>query len=322
MRKQIFSISIFVLIFILMVQAGTPLHSFADIHNTEPAAAHLSSPSASLYEKLEEASETYNEPPRDAVVDNVWKAIPGYNGKMVNVKESYEAMKGNDTFKQEDLVMDEIPPNIHLSDLPPSPIYKGNPAKPMVSFLINVSWGEDYIPSILKTLREENVKVTFFLEGKWVQKQPKLAKMIKEEGHEIGSHAYSHPNLAESSRAEIRQELQQTNETLEAVLSEEPSLLAPPSGSFNDDVVEIASDFNMYTILWTADTVDWKDPDPWEMAEKTASKVENGSMVLMHPTSSTARGLKEMIRLIKNKDLQLNTVTKLLDETRINQRQP
>ncbi|RSL32811.1 hypothetical protein D7Z54_13780 [Salibacterium salarium] len=320
MKRQILSISIFVLIFVLMVQAGTPLHFFSTIHKTEPAAAHLSSPSASLYEKLEEASDMYNEAPRDAVIDKVWKAIPGYNGKMVNVKESYEVMKESDTFKEEDLVMDEISPDIHLKDLPPSPIYKGNPAKPMVSFLINVSWGEEHIPSILKTLREENVKATFFLEGKWVQKQPKLAKMIKEEGHEIGSHAYSHLNLGESTRAKIRQELRQTNETLEAVLSEQPSLLAPPSGSFNDDVVQIASELDMYTILWTVDTIDWKNPNPMEMAEKTAAKVENGSMILMHPTAPTSQGLKKMIHLIKNKDLQLDTVTRLLDETRINQR--
>ncbi|WP_158737734.1 polysaccharide deacetylase family protein [Alteribacillus sp. YIM 98480] len=317
MKKQITALSIFILIILFFVQKEIPFESIPYIHDDKQVVTPVTSKPSSLFEQLEEAATTYNEPPVDAVVDKVWKAIPGYNGKMVDIKASYEEMKKEGSFDERKLVFEDIEPEVHLEDLPPAPIYKGNPQKPMAAFLINVSWGEEHLPSILKTLREEKVKATFFLEGRWVQKNPKLAKMIKEEGHEIGSHAYSHPDLNATPRAGIKEELQKTNEALEAVLSEKPTLFAPPSGSFNQDVVEIASDLNMYTILWTVDTIDWKKPDPIDMAEKTASKVENGSMILMHPTASTAGGLKVMIRNIKEKDIELDTVTNLFDETRI-----
>ncbi|MFB4162715.1 polysaccharide deacetylase family protein [Alteribacillus sp. JSM 102045] len=317
MKKQITAFSLFVLIILFFVQGEVPLEIIPYIHDDQQAVAPVSSETSSLYEQLEEAAKTYNEPPVDAVVDKVWKGIPGYNGRMIDIKASYEKMKKEGSYDERKLVFEDISPEVHLEDLPPTPIYRGNPQKPMAAFLINVSWGEEHIPAILKTLREEKVKATFFLEGKWVQKQPKLAKMIKEEGHEIGSHAYSHPDLNASSRADIKKELQQTNEALEAVLSVKPKLFAPPSGSFNQDVVDIAADMDMYTILWTVDTIDWKNPEPFDMAVKTASKVDNGSMILMHPTPSTAEGIKEMIRIIKEKNIELDTVSNLFDETRI-----
>ncbi|SDH93944.1 polysaccharide deacetylase family protein [Alteribacillus bidgolensis] len=317
MKKQITALSIFILIILFFVQKEISFESIPYIHDDKQVVTPVTSKPSSLFEQLEEAAATYNEPPVDAVVDKVWKAIPGYNGKMVDIKASYEKMKKEGSFDERKLVFEDIEPEVHLEDLPPAPIYKGNPQKPMAAFLINVSWGEEHLPSILKTLREEKVKATFFLEGRWVQKNPKLAKMIEEEGHEIGSHAYSHPDLNATPRAGIKEELQKTNEALEAVLSVKPTLFAPPSGSFNQDVVEIASDLNMYTILWTVDTIDWKNPEPIDMAVKTASKVENGSMILMHPTASTAGGLKVMIRNIKEKDIELDTVTNLFDETRI-----
>ena len=85
-------------------------------------------------------------------------------------------------------------------DLDPQPIYRGNPEKPMVALLINVAWGNEYIPKILKTLNDHEAKATFFLDGSWGKKNPDLALMIYEEGHEIGNHAYSHPDLKQRSK--------------------------------------------------------------------------------------------------------------------------
>ena len=73
----------------------------------------------------------------------------------------------------------------------------------------------------------------------------------------------------------------------------------------------------MKTILWTVDTVDWKKPAPSEMVRRVVSKVENGSMILMHPTEPVAQGLGSMITEIKAKGLQLGTVSDLMSEKRI-----
>lgn len=72
-------------------------------------------------------------------------------------------MKEAGTFDESKLVFDQIPPEISLKDLDGSPIYRGHPEKDMVAFLINVSWGEEHIPEMLRILKENQVKATFLL---------------------------------------------------------------------------------------------------------------------------------------------------------------
>ncbi len=173
--------------------------------------------------------------PIDAKLDRVWKAIPGYNGLTIDVEESYLAMWESSNFDEKKLVYKEVPPKIHLTDLPPSPIYRGNPKKPMVTLLINVAWGNEFIPQILKTLDEHEIKATFFFDGSWVKKNPDLAKKIYNNNHEIGNHAYSHPDLKHKSPQETEIELKKTNDVIEETLGIKPIWFAPPSGSFNQE---------------------------------------------------------------------------------------
>ena len=271
-----------------------------------------------LYRKIQIYSDQQKVEPIDAKIDRVWKAIPGYNGLGINIEASYKKMKANGEFDKNKIVYEEIPPNIHLEDLESEPIYRGNPQKPMVAFLINVAWGNEYIPGILKTLDEHQTKATFFFDGSWVKKNPDLAKMIKEAGHEIGNHAYSHPDLKQRSVAQTKEELKKTNDVIKATLGITPIWFAPPSGSFNEATIQVADQLDMKTILWTVDTVDWRKPATSEMVRRVVSKVENGSMVLMHPTKPTAEGMERMITDIKAKGLQLGTVSDLLSEKRVN----
>lgn len=270
-----------------------------------------------LYDAIEEYGEKNKIEPIDAKIDRVWKAIPGYNGLAVDVDASYEKMAGEGKFDISQIVYKEIPPNIHLDDLDPEPIYRGNPEKPMVAFLINVAWGNEYIPQILKTLEKHQIKSTFFFDGSWVKKNPDLAKTIWEAGHEIGNHAYSHPDLSKYSIAQTMEEIKTTNDVIKETLGVEPIWFAPPSGSFNQNTIQVANELNMKTILWTVDTVDWRKPETTEMVNRVVSKVEKGTMILMHPTQPTAEGLNAMIVDIKGKGYQLGTVSQLMDEKRI-----
>lgn len=271
-----------------------------------------------LYKQILEYAEKHRIDPDDARIDRVWKAIPGYNGKAVNVEASYNRMKRGEKFEEGRIVYKEIPPKIHLTDLEPNPIYRGNPHKPMVALLINVAWGNEYIPDILKTLNNQHVKSTFFFDGSWVKKNPEMAKTIKEAGHEIGNHAYSHPDLSRYSVEQVIDELTKTNDIIEETLKVKPIWFAPPSGSFNDNTIKVAHQLNMNTILWTVDTIDWRNPETWGMVKRVVEEIENGSMVLMHPTKPTAEGLDAMINSIKEKGYRLGTVSDLMDEKRIN----
>ena len=270
-----------------------------------------------LLEQIHAYANEHDMPPIDAKIDRVWKLIPGYNGLSIDIEESYLNMWPDEQFDVNKIIYQESSPKVHLEDLPPTPIYKGNPEKPMVTFLINVAWGNEFIPQILDTLKKHQVKATFFFDGSWTKKNPELAKAIYNEQHEIGNHAYSHPDLAASSNEKTMQELKKTNEVIEETIGVKPKWFAPPSGSFKDETVKIADKLNMFTILWTVDTVDWQKPNTAQMVQRVVSKVENGTMILMHPTKPTAEGLEQMIVEIQKKGYQLGTVSEMMDEKRI-----
>jgi probable sporulation protein (polysaccharide deacetylase family) len=270
-----------------------------------------------LYQSIVKNASTYEIPPSNAKIDRVWKAIPGYNGVTVDIEASYKNMKKIGTFNEKKLVYKQIEPSVHLSDLTPSPIYRGHPDKPMVSFIINVAWGNEYLPEMLAALKKHQVKASFFLEGRWVKNNPELAKMIVSAGHEVGNHSYTHPDMKRISAAQTRDQLLKTNEVIEAATGKKSIWFAPPSGSYRDETVTIAAEFKMKTVMWTVDTIDWQKPSPNQLINRVISKISNGSMVLMHPTESTAKSLDTLITLIEEKGLKLGTVSDLMSEERI-----
>ncbi|HZW67244.1 MAG TPA: polysaccharide deacetylase family protein [Pseudogracilibacillus sp.] len=269
-----------------------------------------------LMEIIREKASIYEEKPENAYIDRVFKKTPGRNGKRVLISESYKKMKGEGNFDETLLVYEEVPPKVTLMDLPPAPIYRGHPDKKMVSLLINVSWGTEYIPSILKTLKEKHIKATFFIEGKWAKENKEYVRMIHEQGHLIGSHAYDHPDMARLNDAEINDQIKDTNEIIEAIVQFRPSWFAPPSGSFNNRTVELAHKAKMQTILWTVDTIDWKNPSVSVMINRVMKNIHPGAMILMHPTEPVAQGLEQLVTAIKREGYDIDTVAQLLDEAR------
>src|SRR5690554_3660392 len=301
LRKMLIQWCTFLLILLISFSSVNHPITTSYIYELRSQAVNVMKQEDPLYMEIISKQKEYNKEPRDAIIHKVWHAIPGYNGVEVDVQASYEAMKSNGEFDERKLVFKQIPPKVTLKDLPPSPIYKGNEEKPMVTFMVNVAWGNEYIPDMLKTMKKHQIRATFFLDGSWVKNNPNLAKMIVEEGHEIGNHAYSHPNMKNLSKNRINEEISKTNEVIKAVTNQTPMWFAPPSGSFRQEVVNVAHNYGMHTVLWTVDTVDWKNPNPASMSQRIIQKVENGSLVLMHPTPSAAKGLETMILGIQEK---------------------
>ncbi|QUL52586.1 polysaccharide deacetylase family protein [Paenibacillus tritici] len=258
-----------------------------------------------------------NAAPVDAVVDRVWKAIPGYNGLEVDVEATYRNALLRGPTENLKLMYRQIKPKISLNDLGAQPIYRGNPAKPMVSLMINVAWGNEYIGPMLDILDAEKVKVTFFLDGSWLSHNKELAAEMLKRGHEVENHAYTHPKMSALSRARATAEIEKTQKLLKESLGVTNIWFAPPSGDFNQQTVEIAASLGLKTVLWTLDTVDWRHPSPESIIAKISSKAEPGTLVLMHPTASSSKALRGMIRGIRAKGLQLGTVSQTLSPERI-----
>lgn len=280
------------------------------------AVREVSTATDSLMKEIEEKAAEYNELPKDAYIDRVWKKTPGRNGRKVHIKKSYKKMKKANKFDASKLVFEPVAPEISLADLPASPIFRGHPDKQMVALQINVSWGTERIPGILKVLADKEVKATFYIEGKWAKENKEVLKMMEEEGHMIANHAYNHPDMATLTKVEMREQIEETNEIIEAIIGKRPTYFAPPSGSYNAEVVEVASKLDMETIMWTVDTIDWRKPSVSVMIDRVMTKIHPGAIILMHPTEPVELGLEQLIDEIKAEELEIGTIDKLLNEAR------
>lgn len=254
-------------------------------------------------------------PPVNARVDRVWRAIPGLNGLEVDLERTLARLVENPQATDIPYVFREIEPDVTLADLPPEPIYKGNPDKPMVSFMVNVAWGNEHVPDLLRVLREEGVKSTFFLDGSWLKNNRELALAMLQDGHELANHGYSHKMMSRLGAAEQLAEIRKTQALLRE-LGVENRLFAPPAGDFSRETVRLARREGLYTILWTLDTVDWQKPDPASVIRNINRRLEPGALVLMHPTEAAVKSLAAMIRHARAQGYQVGTVSELIDEKR------
>ncbi|WP_213504797.1 polysaccharide deacetylase family protein [Paenibacillus faecis] len=270
-----------------------------------------------LLGRIRREAEGLQREPIDAVVDRVWKAIPGYNGREVDIESTFQKARLKPEGAEIEYLYKEIKPKVSLEDLGPHPIYKGNPNKPMAAFMINVAWGNEYIPPMLDTLDRHRVKATFFFDGSWLKKNPEIAKEIQKRGHQLENHAYSHPNMSQLSDSLARLEISKTKEALKETLGVENRWFAPPSGDFNQRTVDLAAEQGLKTVLWTVDTIDWKKPPASEIVRRISEKVGPGSLILMHPTASSRDALEGMIQAVRGKGLQLGTVEQTLSSDRV-----
>lgn len=193
------------------------------------------------------------------------------------------------------------------------PIYQGNTDHKRVGLTINVDWGEEYIPDMLKTLKVNKAKATFFITGRFAAKYPDIVKLIAEEGHEIGNHGYSHPHPDKISKKENEDEILKAAEAIYEASGVKTIYFAPPYGEHKPHVVEAAAEIGYKTIMWTIDTVDWdKSKQPQDIYEKVIKNIQNGAIVLIHPTDRTLMALENIIKDLQQEGYELVVLSKLL----------
>ncbi len=192
-------------------------------------------------------------------------------------------------------------------------IYKGNEDQPKVSLAVNVDWGEEHLPAILKVLDAQQVKATFFLTGKWTEKNPALAKEISRQGHEIGNHGYQHAHPNQLTIRQLEELIMKNEKLLEEITGQRTSLFAPPYGEYDENVLSVASRLDYLVIMWTLDTIDWQNPSPQTIYQRVVPRITNGAIILMHPRSNSLQALPTIVKDIKAKGFQFVPVGELLN---------
>jgi peptidoglycan-N-acetylglucosamine deacetylase len=168
-------------------------------------------------------------------------------------------------------------------------------------------------PTLLKLLKKEGAKATFFLVGKQVERRPALAAQEAAQGHAIGNHTYSHPSLTTRRDDEIFQEIRAAQELIEEATGTQPKMFRPPYGHTDDRVLALADQQNLAQILWTGTTLDWSLRDVKKIKTTVLKLAKRDGVILMHDTvPQTVKAMPEIIKELKKRGYTLVTVPTLL----------
>lgn len=189
------------------------------------------------------------------------------------------------------------------------PLYRGEGKEKVVSLMINVYWGTEYIEDMLAVFDKYGYKTTFFIGGSWAEKNYELVNKIVEKGHELGNHGYLHKDHSKLSYNVNYDEINMTNKLLKNFTGKDVKLFAPPSGAFCNDTLKAAKNLGMTTIMWSKDTIDWRDKDKNVTFTRATKNLTCGDLILAHPTKHTLEALDGILGYYKANGFRCVTVS-------------
>lgn len=188
--------------------------------------------------------------------------------------------------------------------------------KPFVALTFDDGPEPVFTPQILDKLKEHGAKGTFFLKGENIEKYPELVKRMVEEGHLVGNHTYSHPDLTKITDEQFQQELQKTSELIQQTAGYLPTYFRPTYGGITESQLKWANDHGMDVIQWSIDTDDWKGLDKDTITETVTFNAMPGSIVLQHnapgvPLQGSVDALDQIIPQLQAKEARLVTISEM-----------
>ncbi len=195
-----------------------------------------------------------------------------------------------------------------------SAIYNGNRANKNVSLMFNVYENTKVVNGIIDILDEHGAKATFFVGGCWADDNGETLNRIVSSGHEIANHGYFHKDHKKLNYEQNEQEISLTDSIIRALCGVKPTLFAPPSGSFSSQTLEVAFNLNYKVIMWSKDTIDWRDKDGALIVNRATTNLENGDLVLMHPKEHTLKVLPNILSYYESVGFSVVTVSENIKE--------
>lgn len=188
--------------------------------------------------------------------------------------------------------------------------FSGKRGAPVVALTFDDVPDDINTPKILDILKVAKVRATFFVVGRRAAKFPSVIKRIHDEGHEIGNHTYSHPELNSLGDRGIESELSRTQSVIEQYTGIRPVFFRPPYGEYNHRVISIAGRLGLKVVLWDVDPKDWTGISSDKILARLRKSTRAGSVILLHGTrTSTVQMLPELLRWLKNRGFQIETLS-------------
>ncbi|WP_226671077.1 polysaccharide deacetylase family sporulation protein PdaB [Metabacillus litoralis] len=198
----------------------------------------------------------------------------------------------------------------------PKAIYRGDSSNKEIALTFDISWGDIKAEEILDTLKKQQINnATFFLSASWAERHPDVVKRIIEEGHKIGSMGYNFEDYRDLEPNEVRKDLNMAQEAFTKLGLKDITLLRPPSGRFNKEVLKIAQQQGYTIVHYSIDSEDWTNPGVDVIVKNTTASIKGGDIVLLHASDSakqTVKAIPEIINELKSKGLKNVTVEDII----------
>lgn len=192
-------------------------------------------------------------------------------------------------------------------------IYIGNTTKKQVALTFDVGdAGNENVPALLNMLRKHNVLANFFVTGQWVQKNPQVFKAIVADGHLIGNHSYSHPDLTTLSLDQLADQIKKTDNIIIANGGPKPVFFRPPFGYFSENVLNKIYTMGYYTTFWGISMTDWLPMTQEQLIHGVTDYAHNGAVALLHVTPDGVRALDTTIPELKSRGYQFVTLAQMI----------
>ncbi|MFI5756699.1 polysaccharide deacetylase family protein [Streptomyces sp. NPDC051569] len=169
-------------------------------------------------------------------------------------------------------------------------------------------------PRLLDILKEKKVPATFFLLGRnHVLKHPDIVSRMAREGHEVGNHTWTHKRLTDLDADGIREELSRTQDAIQEITGDVPTVMRPPQGRTDDQVSEVSRDLGLAQILWSATAKDYATTDPALIERRILDAADRDGIILLHDIyAGTVPAVPRIIDELKKRGYTFVTVPQLL----------
>lgn len=159
----------------------------------------------------------------------------------------------------------------------------------VVAFTFDDGPNEIYTPQLLDILARNELKATFFLLGKHVEKYPDIVERIHSEGHEIGNHSFDHSFLPLYTKRYVKQQIESTSALIEKIVGMTPSYFRPPMGLFTPSMLDAISESGMTAVVGEVYPRDPYKPGTDKIVERVLSRIEPGSIIILHDSGTFGR---------------------------------
>lgn len=165
---------------------------------------------------------------------------------------------------------------------PKKPIYSVERGDNKIALTFDCAWGNSNTDAILSILEQANAKATFFVTGEFCDKYPDDVRKLAEAGHSVQNHSDLHPHVKGMNINDLIADTRECSRKIKMLTGREPSLYRAPYGEYDDVVLTTVEGMGLKPIQWSADSIDWEDPDAATIKKRILSKTESGSILLFH----------------------------------------